>query len=76
MKDLFIKFLKEKEIFVSFKKNYNVSESLNKYLKTTHPSLYLGCAFGWSNTEEGFDFWEGTEVEWETLIEQQNETNS
>lgn len=62
------------EILYAFAKNqYN-------NLKTKNLSCYLGLAFSWTNTPEGFDFWEnianGTKINSPEIKENNNSLNN
>ena len=74
MKDLFIQFLKEHSLFFRFKayfiagahyKNWSFEEYLDKY----DPVHYVTGAFGWPDTDEGKDFWEGVDTLWDEYRE-------
>lgn len=74
MKDLFIKFLKEHNLYFRFKayfymSSYHRGETFEQYLNRKDPEHYVTGAFGWPDTDEGEDFWHGVDVQWDEYRE-------
>lgn len=74
MKDLFIKFLKENNLYFRFQAyfiagaNYK-TWSFEEYLDKYDPVHYITGAFGWPKTDEGKDFWKGVDEHWDAYRE-------
>lgn len=81
-KRLFIRFLKENNIYAPYRKNFGleytkmwnkdgykriIEENLD-YYSVTHPRLYIDNAFTWSRTIEKHDFWMIFSHKWKKLI--------
>lgn len=66
MKDLFIQFLQEHNLYYRFSAYCSVHTkiSLDEYLDTIVPEFYLSSAFSWSKTDEGHDFWSDVDDAW------------
>lgn len=70
---LFVKFLKKNNAYHIYFKN--VLERRHDYI-TFHKNLirngsledFFICAFGWHRTEQGTDFWDKLNSEWEKFI--------
>ena len=79
-KILFLRYLKQKGIYVRFRKYFNF-DYLNKwhpeilvkvktvedYFFVVNPVYYLEYAFRWDGTDEGFDFWSDLSAAWKHL---------
>ena len=69
-KNIFIRFLKERGIYTSFKNNLlcNTFESpeINSYMDSirSYPNGAISSAFSWSDSIEGYDFWCDINDEW------------
>ena len=77
----FIKFLKVNNVFNAFSKNIingekfrgafgediEPSDYIDKKLKT-EPIMIFMDGFAWSETQEGFDFWDNVNLLWMDLI--------
>lgn len=72
-------FLRENKCLGSYIKNFkkNILESaglsLRSYgifngLKNRSPELAISCAFSWSDTEEGLEFWERIYYKWDIFL--------
>lgn len=74
IKNLFVRFLKEKGIYKLFVKNYynekNTSPYFTKkrdirfFLENKQTFYYVSGAFEWGDTEEGHNFWWEISDEW------------
>lgn len=78
MKDLFIKFLKENKLYFRFKayfsmSSYHKGETFEQYLDRKDPFHYVTGAFGWPDTDEGKDFWEKVDNNWDDCREKHAE---
>lgn len=65
----FLKFLKEKGCLEAFHRNLMASsiEDPLTIFKEEHPRVYISSAFMWSDSPEGFSFWEGRDFHWKQL---------
>lgn len=70
MKERFIKFLKRHSALTAFKDAFNNLRSQpdmwswDEYFNNTAPVIYIGAAFNWERTDEGFSFWSQLENKW------------
>lgn len=74
MKDLFISFLKEYNLYYRFIAYYSVgpvekSKTFEEYLEEQDPNHYVTGAFPWPKTDEGKDFWKGVDEHWDEYRE-------
>lgn len=72
-KPLFISFLHKKKCYSKFKYNFMYAEPRFteeiRFNKNRGMKDYVGTAFRWSNTAEGYDFWEHVHKDWVRYIE-------
>ena len=69
-KKLFIRFLKENNIYSSYTNNLKiitVDDIVKKAMKVASSSEIFS-SFPWRSTKEGFDFWDNLSTEWMKLI--------
>lgn len=73
MKEQFFKFLKDHNAYKQFIRNFKMGhagfchepdETLNEYIRRRHASEWLNWAFSWSESVEGFEFWQDLNAEW------------
>lgn len=77
----FIFFLKEKGVYVKFRKYFEedaktqsyyseyTKMGAKRYLNNVSPEEFLMCAFDWEKTEERFKFWYKLDREWMLRID-------
>jgi len=70
---LFFEFLQERNLFDVFIKNVKRADVLyNHPIESDIPHCFVSSYFTWSETEQGFDFWNDIEDAWirhfETII--------
>ena len=64
MKEEFVKFLKEEGILETY-----VINSLSDYDDIiTGPYSYICCAFSWTYSPEGYEFWECIYMQWNEIV--------
>lgn len=68
----FIKFLKSKKVYSKFVKNYKADSPARTIKGFVDECLitnckFIGGAFSWDKTPEGFGFWVEILNEWETI---------
>lgn len=77
MKDLFVKFLKEHNLFFRFTAYYNSNDRhclpFKEFLNKENPEYYVTVAFTWAETDEGEDFWSGVTSHWDEYREKHQE---
>lgn len=78
MKDLFINFLKEHNLYYRFRAYYSFSpekncNSFEEYLEKQDPVHYITGAFPWSKTDEGQNFWQDMDGCWDKCREKYKE---
>lgn len=68
---IFFAFLKQNKAYGSFKRNFSNSYYLHHGtfdLNNVNPSFYLVCAFTWSSTPEGKDYWSLLDDKWSLVV--------
>lgn len=75
MKDLFIKFLKEHNLYYRFAAYYSFNpgkdfESFEEYLDRQDPVHYITGAFPWPKTDEGKGYWHDVDGCWNKCREE------
>lgn len=68
----FIKFLKSKRAYSKFMKNFKVpfsNKSIEEHIDLClkGENTFIGSAFKWDKTKEGWIFWGSISNEWETI---------
>ena len=61
---LFFRFIKEKGIYGKWRKNLKEKDLYAILFTKRHPSQFLNLSFVWTDTEEGWDFWNKVNKEW------------
>ena len=74
----FIRFLKEKNVFYAFRRNYDKNfacvpicggtATCREYLNCVHHCDFIGYAFNWQSTDEGHDFWNNLDRKWRNIV--------
>lgn len=74
----FIRFLKEKDVFYAFRRNYDKNfacghtdggtATCREYLNGENPYDFIGYAFHWQSTDEGHDFWNNLDMKWRNIV--------
>lgn len=69
----FIQFLKDNEIHGKFEDNFNWSDwnnndTFQEYLEKIDPEDYVGSAFDWDESDDGYDYWETVDYLWDSNI--------
>lgn len=75
MKDKFIKFLKEENVYYRFRSYFTfdtLNDNLELYLNETNPEDYV-TIFDWNDTDEGWDFWNALNYKWKKLMNEEYE---
>ena len=74
-KQLFIKFLKDNNIYEQFMFNFNKREEhrnnaipKNQFFSKTKRKQYINYAFTWSHTKEGWTYWNKFHEKWTNYI--------
>ena len=80
MKDLFISFLKEHNLYYRFKAYYKEGPEyqnypFEEYLCRQNPVHYITGAFAWPLTDEREDFWKDVDRQWDEYREKHEEWN-
>lgn len=74
----FIRFLKEKNVFYTFRRNYDKNfacvltdvgtTTCREYLNCVNPYDFIGYAFDWLSTDEGHAFWNNLDDKWRNIV--------
>ena len=64
MKEKFKQFLRDNSAYDSFMKNYNNISSFDYVFNDYEGDIYLSGSFTWTETKEGYGYWEDLENRW------------
>lgn len=76
MKEQFEQFLKSKKLFKPFCKyiKNQKNETFNTWIKTVYfPCNYVWEAFTWNITNEGGEFWNQVNQDWENIVNKERD---
>lgn len=73
---IFIRFLKEKNAFYAFRRNFDTyfcfpsqpHLTCRQYLDKVQKYDYITYAFHWMDMPEGYDFWKNMDKDWRNIV--------
>ena len=75
MKKLFVNFLKKHGAYEQYIANAMIDHeaTIAGIIERNDEMVWIGCAFDWENSQEGFDYWSVLDDEWQEVVKTNEE---